>query len=421
MPFAILISALLELVRVLLALPLWCAVLQIASAAFAARQIDYVIPPAVGVRNPVHHVAAVGDQRVIVAFEARNADRGMYREITTGTGEPLTVRIPMSMHSSWVIEHASDALFATATAWWYATQDEQEGAPAVTFVQSDGSRKTYLKPPELTTDVYAQSRSWPMALVAGEKPRVLLFDYGPEQTMALDIDATGTKREWRLPPEVSKHAGNAIAEPLPDGRIALLDSHNGISMYLLGDDGRFDSIPLRNIQIDAFDGAIDTAGRILVATSRKDTGTIEAALIDPAHAGQPEWRPLPNAHVLGSHLRIVTTPHGFAATWINDTLGRHTIEAAGLGRNGQWGPVVDLGPEYSRGEPLLEVEARNDELLFWWDDDAHLIERRLPASLTAYAAMTALTCADPKKTEDPLGDDGLTRLLRYLRGLGALQ
>jgi hypothetical protein len=386
------------------------------------RQTDYVIPPAVGVRNPVHHVAAAGDQRVIVAFAARNGpERGLYREITTGTGAPLTVRIPMTPRSTRVVERASDALFATDTGWWYATQDEQEAAPAVTFVKSDGSRKTYLKPPELTSDVFAQSRSWPMALVAGEKPRVVLLDYGPEQTMVLDIDATGAKREWRLPPAVYKHTGNVIAEPLPDGRIALLDSHDGISMYLLGDEGRFDSVPLRNIQIEAFDGAIDTAGRILVATTRKDTGTIEAALIDPAHAGQPEWRALHDAHVLRNYLRVVTTPDGFAATWINDTLGRHTIEAADIGRNGHWGPVVEVGPEYSRGDPFLDVQARNDELLFWWDDDQHLIERRLPASLKGYAAMTALRCADPKQAGDPLRDDGLMRLLRYLGDLGALQ
>lgn len=418
----ILVSTLLEILRFLLALPFWCAVLQLASAAFVVRQIDYVIPLPVGVRNPIHHVAAVGDQRVIVAFAVRHGqERGLYREITIGTEEGRTVQVPMTTRSTWMIEPASEALFTTDTGWWYATQNEQDAAPAVTFIKSDGSRSTYLKPPELTSDVFAQSRSWPMAVVAGEKPRVLLFDYGPEQTMVLDIDATGAKREWRLPPAVSKHIGKVIAEPLPDGRIALLDSYNGLSMYLLGDEGRFDSVPLRNLQIDAFDGAMDTAGRILVVTARKDTGTIEAALIDPAHVGQPEWRPLRDAHVLGNHLRVVTTPGGFAATWINDTLGKHTIEAADIGRDGHWGPVVELGPEYSRGEPFLDVQARNDELLFWWDDDQHLLERRLPASLKGYAALTELRCADAKKAGDPLRDDGLMRLIHDMWNLGALQ
>jgi hypothetical protein len=421
MPLAIIVSTLFEIVRILLALPFWCAVLQIASASFAVSRLDYVLPLQVGVRNPIHHVVAAGDQRVIVGFAVGHGqERGLYREITSGSGGPLRIRIPATPHNTWMIERASDALLATGNEWWYATQDEQDGASAVTFVKSDGSRSTYLKPPELTSDVFAQSRSWQMALVPGEKARVLLFDYGPEQTMVLEIDATGAKRSWQLPPAISKHVGNVIAEQLPDGRVALFDSHNGLSMYLLADEGRFESIPLRNIEIDAFDGVLDPAGRIAIAAARHDTGVIEAAVIDPAHPDPTEWRPLHHqTHVVGP-MRVVATPGGFAAAWMNNPDARR-VEAADIDRNGRWGPVVEVGRPFSRDEPFLDLQSRQDELLFWWDDGSHLFERRLPASLKGYAAMTELRCGDSKQTGDASRDDSLMRLFRDFWDLSALQ
>jgi hypothetical protein len=393
----VVVAVLLAIVRFLLALPFWCAVLQMVQSGFPVRQVDYTVPPAVTAWNPLHHVVAVGDQTVIAAFVPRGApDHGLYREVTSVAREPVHVRVPMTFRSTWWVERASDALFATDTDWWYATQAEQDGAPAVTFVKSDGARSTFVKPPELTSDL-AQSKSWMMAPVAGEKPRVILFNYAREETIALEIDVTGKTRSWHLPRTMTMHVGNVIAEPLADGRIALIDSHDDLSLYLLGDDGHFDSIRLRNGEIDSFDGAMDAGGRIAMAGVRKATGAIEAAVIDPTHPDHAVWRELPReSHIAVNSMRIVATKDGFAAVWIEDAKGE-PVEAAGIDRNGRWGPVVEVGHSFSRGAPFVDVQARNDELLFWWDDGVHLFERRLPASLTGYAATMALRCGDSLK------------------------
>ena len=396
MPFAIVVSALLQIVRFLLAVPFWCAVLQMANVTFAVRQTDYVLPPLVGLRNPLHHVAAAGDHTVVVAFVVGSGnERGLYRDITSATADPIRIRFPATFRSTWTIEPGSETLFVTdKDDWWYATQADQDGAPAVTFMKSDGSRSTYRKPPELTSDD-AQSHSWMMAAVAGEKPRVILFNYANEETVALDIDATGTKRSWRLPRFRFNNIPTVVAEPLSDGRIAVIENSRGLSLYLLADDGQFESIPLRNIEITRFGAAMGSGGRIAIAALRKDTGTMEAAVIDPAHTDHTEWQPLQHdLQIAGYGPRVVATPDGFVAAWVNDA-DRRRIEAAEIDRHGRWGPVVEIDRPMTHGQPYLDVQARNDELLFWWDDGgAHLFEHHLPASLKAYAAIKALRCAE---------------------------
>jgi hypothetical protein len=83
----------------------------------------------------------------------------------------------------------------------------------------------------------------------------------------------------------------------------------------------------------------------------------------------------------------VTTPDGFVAAWINEIGGRR-IEATDVDRRGHGGPVVDVGRASQRGDgAFLGVQAKHDELLFWWDDGDHLFQRRLPVSLDGYAAL----------------------------------
>jgi hypothetical protein len=105
----------------------------------------------------------------------------------------------------------------------------------------------------------------------------------------------------------------------------------------------------------------------------------------------------------------VATPDGFAAAWINELDGRR-IEATEVDRRGHGGPVVEVGRASSRGPAaFLGVQAKHDELFFWWDDGEHLFQRRLPASLRGYAALEdfaqslcGTTEAHPEKHEESL-------------------
>lgn len=390
----ILISALLEIVRFLFALPVWVAVLQLATASFAQHQTDSVIPPSPNAWNPLHYVASAGEQTVLVWMAYPGSkDRALYREITSGSAEPLRVRIPLNIRMSWTVDDWSDALITNGSDWWYATLDDRDDAPAVTFVKSDGSRATYAKPPELVAGG-SEAHSFPISAIPGEKPRVIAFNFKNEETIAVEIDLEGVKRSWRLPAiDFSKFVGRVIAEPLPDGRIALLDNHNGrINMHLLTDKGQVESISLRDLTVRELDADLDSGGRIEIVVRRKDTGAIEAALVDPVHPNAAQWRTLaPDTQLMkGGHgLRVVATPGGHAAAWLNDT-GVRRLEAVDIDRRGHPGPVVEIGRPYSRGETFFDMQAKQDELLFWWDDDGRVVERHLPASLTGYAAMTAL-------------------------------
>jgi len=421
MPF--IVSALRDLVRFLLALPFWSAVLQIAAGSFAAQRTDYVIPPSPNARNSLHNVAAVGDHTVVVSLAyGSSKDRAVYREIRSGTDDPVRVRIPLSPRMSWAIDPWSEAFVINGNDWWYATLDDRDDGPTITFVKSDGSRATYAKPPELRSDG-TESRSWPISAVPGEKPRVIGFNYQNDETIAVEIDLKGKTRLWRLPPMSVVHAGSVIVKALPDGRIALIENHDGVNLYFLGDEGRVESIPLRNVATRELDADIDSDGATIIAVvRRKGTGAIEAARIDLAHPAAAEWRALAHETQLaeGGGLRVVTTADGYAAAWLNDAGGRR-IEAADIDRRGHWGPVVEVGRPFSPGFPFFDLQSKPDELLFWWDDNGRVVARRLPLSLKGYAAMTALQSADPKQPGDPLRDDGLMPLLRDLWNLGALQ
>jgi hypothetical protein len=171
-------------------------------------------------------------------------------------------------------------------------------------------------------------------------------------------------------------------------------------MYLLADEGHVDAVTLRNVRIQQFDAAIDHAGRIAIVAARNaivtapnDTGTIDAAIIDPAHTDHAEWSSLRHdVRVTGlfREVQVVTTPDGFAAAWINELDGRR-IEATDVDLRGHGGLVVEVGRASSRGEAaFFGVQAKNDELLFWWEDGEHLVQRRLPISLKGYAILNDL-------------------------------
>lgn len=414
----ILAGALFEIVRFFLALPFWCAVLQIANGTFAQKQTDYVIPPSPNVWNPLHYVAAAGDQTIAVSLAyPSHEDHAFHREIRSGGGEPLRVPIPLGSRASWLVHGWSDALVIDGTDWWYATLDDRDDAPAITFIKSDGARTTYAKPPALRAGG-AEEHAFPISPLPGEKPRVIGFNFKTDETVAVEMGLDGVKRSWRLPAvDFSKFVGRVIAEPLPDGRIALVDNHNArINMFLLSDDGQFESASLRDVEARELDACLDSSARLVIAIRRKDTGAIESAVVDPAHPGAAQWRTLSRdvqLLPLDGGLRVVPGNEGYTVAWMNDAGGRR-LEAAAVDGSGQSGPVVEIGRPYSRGEPFFTLQARHDDLLFWWDDDGHVIARRLPASLNGYAVMTELRCDDSKQSRDPLKSDGLLGLIPHL-------
>jgi hypothetical protein len=328
----------------------------------------------------------------------------------------VRVRIPITPRTTWVVSSLSDGFFLTGKDWWYATLDDRDDAAATTFVRSDGSRATFARPQAAAGAAnMTHSDSWQLAVIPGEKPRALELTYHNDETIVREVDWNGATRSWHLPPVSYERAVRMVAQPLPDGRIALLSNHDGLSLYLLADDGHADTITLRNVRVQQFDAAIDGAGRIAIVAARNaivatrnansaphDTGSIDAAIIDPAHPDHAEWSSLRHdVRVTGGYgdVRIVTTPDGFAAAWINELDGRR-IDAADVDRRGHGGPVVEIGRPSPRGQAFLGVQTRHDEeLRFWWDDGEHLFQRRLPVSLTGYDAVgyfAQIFCGTPE-------------------------
>jgi hypothetical protein len=407
MAFDVVIRFLLETFRFLAGSAVWCAVMQMANAAFGVAPTAYVIPPTRIARNPIHYVAATDAGTFVVSFGvATGRDRAFYREIAkidAGMDEPVKVRIPITERSTWTVDALSDGFVATATDWWYATLDDRDGAAATTFVKSDGSRATYARPPAPAytpdTNDRTHSNSWHTIVIPGEKPRAIELTYRADGTIVREVDWDGTSRSWELPPVNYKRLIRIVAQPLPDGRIALLSDADGMVLYLLANEGRVETVPLRNLRIQQFDAAVDSTGRIGIVTARNanaalsnDTGTIDAAIIDPAHPDSAEWSALRHdVRVTGTsrEVQVVATPEGFAAAWINEIDGKH-IEAAGIDARGHGGPVVEIGRTGSRADTFIGVQAKHDELFFWWDDGQHLLQRRLPASLNGYSLLQDL-------------------------------
>src|SRR5258708_514458 len=260
-----------EVVRFLSCSALWCAVMQMANASFGITQTSYVIRSNPLNKTPIHYVASTDEETVVIATNwgpgsqvavPSSRDRAVYREIAkvgrAGMDEPVRVRIPLTPRATWTASPLSDGFVVTGTDWWYATLDDRDDAAATTFVKSDGSRATYVKPPAATDTTH--SNSWQTIVIPGEKPRALELTYLAAETIAREVDWSGASRSWQLPPVSYERVSRIVAQSLPDGRIVLLSNHDGLSLYLLADEGHVDAVALRNMRIQQFDAAIDPAG-----------------------------------------------------------------------------------------------------------------------------------------------------------------
>ena len=394
----------LQILRLCFATGLWCAITEFVAATFGVTQTPFVVPPSPLLPTSLRRVAVAGDKTVVVTFGV-GRNHTVYREIGSveraGVEEPVRVRIPLTPRSTWTASRQSEGFVVTGPDWWYATLDDRDEVAATTFVKSDGSRATHLKPraPGLTPDTtdMTNSNSWQMVAIPGDTPRVLEITYTAAATIVTEVEWGGATKTWQLPPLSINHFATMVALRLADGRIALVTNHDGLSMYFLTDAGEVTTIPLRNLRVQQFDAALDGAGRIAIVAARNanlrmpsDTGTIDVAIIDPTHPDHAEWWPLRHdVRVVGTSLgvHVVPTAEGFAAAWIND-LEKRRIEAADIDRRGRGGPVIEVGNASPRGDlPFLDMQAQQDAMLFWWDDGTHLIQRELPASLKGYAAI----------------------------------
>jgi hypothetical protein len=391
-----------QLVQVLSAGAFWCAVAQSADAYFAVTRTGMVASP-VGYGG-IRYAGVAGGETVIVSHGRRwppppkrddhYYEDDLHRDITRQrAGEADTrVRVAMPLSKSTVTStipgsRASDGFVIVENDWWYATLDDEDGAGATTFVKSDGTRKTHIRPSS------AQNHAWWLVPIQGEEPRVLEITAAGADTVIREVDWRGEQRSWQLR-EVSLPRPLLTAELLPDGRIALFSNEAGLSMYLLADDGSARMVVLRNLLIRQFDTAIDDAGRIAIVAARKDEAAIDAVVADPTSLGNAQWNSLDHAAVVTGNLRelqVAAAKNGFVAAWINDREGRR-IEATELDARGRRGPVAEVGQASPRGrEVFFEMQPLHEELLFWWDDGEHLVHRRLPLSLAGYALMRDLT------------------------------
>lgn len=360
---------------------LWCA-------AFAITTTPYVVRPTPVIAQPLRNVAMAGGELLVVTFDSH--DHAVFRELTTVGGEPLQVRIPLTPRSTWTADPSSAALVVNGSKWWYVTLDDNGSAATTTFVRSDGSRQTYVRlaPPANDT---TNSSGWQTIAVPGETPRAVELMFHDDETIVREVNWSGATRSWQLPPVDREHLSRMIAEPLPDGRIALLSNHDGVMLYLLAAGGAFESVPLRNVRVQELGAAIDSAGRIAIVAGRNairgnvsDTGTIDAAVIDPSHARDVQWRTL--AHDVRvtaryRNIQVVETPAGFAAAWIN-SVHDNAVEATSIDAQDRGGAIVTVGQAARRGNAsFFDMQANGDGVLFWWDDGERLYQRRLPSSI----------------------------------------
>lgn len=366
----------------------WCAALTTSTASFDGT--ERIALPAL-FDGAIHDVASTGDATIVVSVGgASPGSRSFFREISFAgiDGRPgVRIDVERSIASGFLhVRKGSDELVVSGDDWWYVTFDHRGGAAMTTFVTSDGTRASIVRP----DGGKGTAMLWYLVALPGEEPRVLELTYLPEQTLARELDLSGVVRSWTLPAAPQRVPRLVTAEPLPDGGVALFTGGSGLSMLLLSDDGVYEEVILRNIEIRQFDTAINAAGHIAIVTARDDDATIEAAVIDPAHAAEPEWHVIARTVRVtfnGREVQVVPTSGGFAAAWVN-TANAPVIEAATLDPHGRGSDVIDIAHPHT--SHFFDLQARDGALLFWSREHEDLIHRRLPESLSGYTLIRDL-------------------------------
>jgi hypothetical protein len=170
----------------------------------------------------------------------------------------------------------------------------------------------------------------------------------------------------------------------------MLSGEKGVELFVLGDEGRFESSVLLASKYRKLDTAIDDQGRIAVAVAGNDAGTVEGAVIDVGTLPGAEWHTLGHsANHAGQRVRVIASGDRFVAAWQDD---ENSIEAVAFDGRGTKGTAVDVGPgSRSRTSHFFDVQATGEQLTFWWEDGGELFRRRLPTALTAYPVLESLS------------------------------
>ncbi len=331
--------------------------------------------------DPVHDAALLGDAFVLVQGEER--ERSLVRA-TARDDQPLA---SMSLRGA----IGQETIVVHGDRWWYGGMGERDGRIASTFVRNDGEGGA------TTSVVPARGRGPYLFLpLRGEQPRGLQFAAtNPETTLVTEIDATHAVRTWQVP-RIDLLNAHAIAERLPDRRVALFAVRNDVlELLLLRDGGEFTETTMRDTAPFQFATALDDTGRLEMVTGTAVAGgqVLEGAIVDPDHPADARWQTLTkNARIASwpyQELKVVSTPTGFVAAWIDrSTAHGFELQACDLEIGGQPPAIVSIG-DPSEGRTFgafFSMQAVGKELLFFWDDGRRLILRRTPSSITQLAA-----------------------------------
>lgn len=331
--------------------------------------------------DPVHDAALAGDALIVLQGEDR--ERSLIRSV------PREDRTLASMSLRGAI--GQETIVMNGDRWWYGSAGERDGTVVTTFVAGDASEDVK------TSSVPVRGRGPYLFLpLHGEQPRGLQFAAtNPDTTLVTEIDATHAVRTWQVP-RIDLLNAHAIAERLPDRRIALFAVRNGVlELLLLEDRGEFAATTVRDVAPFQFATAIDDTGRMamVIATAAPGGQSLESAILDPDHPTDATWQVLTRNARLASwpyqELKVVSGPNGFVAAWIDRAVTRRfDLQACDLETDATPPVIASIGdPTEGRTfGAFFSMHSAGKELRFFWDDGRQLVMRRVPASIRQLAA-----------------------------------
>ena len=364
--FEVLLRALLIVVwRFLTLETIWCE----AAAAVPQRYVEIRVPFIAA--EPVIDAAVAGEDVVVVSGE--RSDRRVLR--STPRDEPEVLMPTMQR-----VVPGGEYLFARGSRWWYGVAVKRDGVQETRFVLDDG-----------TSSVVPVSGRYlslwiPLKTVT---PRALVLSTSDSgMPVATEIDANGPTRTWQMPMDLGRLAS---AELLPDGRIAVVTNHKDskqLTLLLLADDDQIRIISLGYKMTVQLATAVDSRGRIAIATSTTDR-RVDGTVIDLSRVPvEPKWRELRQGiRVTGGlgELQVASVSEGFAVAWVNRSESPPQLETGNLHASHGDGAFLNVGAVADRGgDAVFSLRSEDGEPVFTWDDGAHLLTRRLPASIAGY-------------------------------------
>ncbi len=368
--FEILWALLLSTIRLLALEAMWCE----AAAAVMERYPESRVPFVV--TEPVLQVAMAGEDVIVVS--GVSSDRRLVRSTPHHEIEelmPRTQRLPMG----------GEYLFARGSRWWYGLAGSRHGVRGTYFVSDDGS-----------SSVVPTAGRGPLFWLPlnGDVPRALEVSDGDEGLLATEIAAGGPLRTWHLPFPLGRLTS---AEYLPDGRIAVVTQHREsgrVTILLLADDDHIDIRALGYKMAIQLATAIDSSGRLAIATATMDR-RVDGAVVDPTRAADPKWRELRRGIRLQGgtgELQVTPVSDGFVVAWINRSESPPRLESGNL-RAGSAGGFFTIGDLLERkgGETFFSLRSEDGEPVFIRDDGVHILTRRLPASVIGFDLIRRLS------------------------------